>query len=161
MNIIPWVFDWRDYDFFRRMSDNTYFTWFMTRRPHPQKPEACRAWVVRDAAGNLIAWAHVEPFTDPHKAHVARLGICVDPEHSGNGIGYELSKYVVERAREMGLLKVWATYHSDNAAVARIYEKLGFHVEGHFEAEELWNGQYKDVVSVSLFLERTMHCEAA
>jgi len=161
VNIIPWTFDWRDAQFFQQISDNTYFTWFASRKPHPEsaKSEKWRAWVVRDDDGRLVGWAHYEGFDNPRKAHVASLGVAIAPDARGKGIGYELSRYVVERGRGAGYRKLWATYHADNAAMARIYERLGFHIEGRFEDEEKWGGQYKDIVSVALFLERTMHCE--
>jgi len=148
MNIEPYIYKAGDEDFAAGMA-GTWFTWFGSH--NLRATDGWQAWVIRDERG-IVAWAHLEPFGDnPHKRHVARVGVCVREDARGRGLASRMIAHVVERAWEMGYLKLWATYHLPNAAAGRAFFENDFEYEGIFEREELWDGEYVDVVSVARF----------
>lgn len=55
--------------------------------------------------------------------------VAVSPEHRGADIGAALVREAVARLRERGVTKVNLQVRTDNAAVVRFYESLGFQVE--------------------------------
>lgn len=77
-------------------------------------------------------------------------------EYRGQGIGERLAQTALERARAIGLERVELDVYASNAAAIRLYEKLGFVVEGvHRRARKL-DGQYDDLVSMALLFEKQL-----
>lgn len=58
-----------------------------------------------------------------------RLG--VDPQHQGRGAGTRLLRYVLSLGQNVMLL-----VRKENVRAFRLYQKHGFEVTGHFNAEE-------------------------
>ncbi len=74
------------------------------------------------------------------------LGMAVDREWRGLGVGSALLAAAIEWARERGLHKLSLTVFAQNAAAIALYDKFGFVEEGrrvkHFRRAngELWDG---------------------
>lgn len=67
-------------------------------------------------------------------AELASLG--VHPTFAGRGIGERLVRLFISEARECGALTVTLTTDAnENDAVNHFYQKLGFHLERHFEPQ--------------------------
>lgn len=148
MNIEPYAYKAGDEAFAAGMA-GTWFTWFGSH--NLRNPQGWQAWVIRDERG-IAAWAHLEPFAgNLHKPHVARVGVCVRLDRRGNGLASKMIAHVCEQADALGYLKLWATYHLPNAAAGRAFFDNDFEYEGIFEREELWDGEYVDVVTVARF----------
>ena len=65
--------------------------------------------------------------------------ICVIGEKKfwGKGLGTIIHSLLLKFAfEELGLSKIWATIYTDNAAIIRIVEKLGFKIEGTLRQEK-------------------------
>ena len=99
-----------------------------------------------------IAYGHIESSASARKSGVVRLGVCVDSEHQGQGLGSDVVAFLIAQARAQGQRKIVATVYADNAAALRIYAKHGFREEGRYIAEEYVDGCYRDVVSLAKFL---------
>jgi ribosomal protein S18 acetylase RimI-like enzyme/diadenosine tetraphosphate (Ap4A) HIT family hydrolase len=87
--------------------------------------------------------------------HVLEIrGLAVDPARQGEGIGARLLVAAVARAREEGrrrlLLRVLAT----NDGARRLYERVGFEVEGTYREAFLLDGTYVDDLAMALDLTR-------
>ena len=111
-------------------------------------------WLWTDG-GRAVAYGHLQTYPhNPRKQHVARLGVCVDAEHRGNGLGTEVVSHLLLMADDAELTKVVATVFEDNAPMVRIYlDKAGFHEEGVFVREELWpDEEYRNVLSLARWL---------
>lgn len=88
--------------------------------------------------------------TNSHVLTVAGLG--VDPGHRGRGAGRALVTAAVARARATGARRLTLRVLSTNAPARRLYESLGFRVEGVLVAEFLLAGRYVDDVLMVLDL---------
>ena len=101
-------------------------------------------------AGQVVGWCDIvrqklEGFT-----HAAALGMGVQKDYRGQGIGERLALAALQRARGIGLERVELDVYASNGSAIRLYEKLGFVAEGvHRRARKL-DGQYDDLISMAL-----------
>lgn len=125
-------------------------------------PERTRAWIAR-ATGDagihafaiLVASRHVgNVVLDQLDAYLgsARLSLYIG-EASARGAGIGRTAVVLalrEAFARLGLHKVWLTVHCRNTAARRLYERLGFVVEGVLRGEFLLDGERIDAVRMSI-----------
>ncbi len=62
-----------------------------------------------------------------HRGWVNYLAVC--PDHQRRGYGQQLMRAVEERLSELGCPKINIQIRSDNVAVIRFYESLGYRVD--------------------------------
>jgi len=99
----------------------------------PEDPETCSRWVegLTEMGENLLAWkeekviGHAALVPDP-KGDSAEYVIFVHQAFRGLGIGTELTRAILDSARERGLKSVWLTVAMSNFIAIRLYRKLGF-----------------------------------
>jgi len=69
----------------------------------------------------------------------------------GKGIGTEAHSLLIQWAfDELNLHKIWAVVYTNNAAVLKIIEKLGFKVEGTLREEKYIGGKRIDLFRIGL-----------
>ncbi len=79
--------------------------------------------------------------------HVGKLGIAVDEEFQGRGIGRQLMQSLLDLADNfLGLIRVELEVHVDNARAIALYESLGFEQDGQRRKAVLRHGQYQDLL---------------
>jgi RimJ/RimL family protein N-acetyltransferase len=90
-----------------------------------------------------------------HVARTAELGIMLgDADFWGKGIGSEVCKLTLDYAfNQLNLRKVSLTVYANNPGAVRLYEKLGFSVEGTLKAHVFADGAYHDKLWMSIFRE--------
>lgn len=82
---------------------------------------------------------------------VAELGILVDPDKHGKGYGTEASRLIIEHAFEqMRYHKVVARVVDSNEKSSRVWEKLGFELEGTLREQVFMDGEYHDFLIFGL-----------
>ena len=99
----------------------------------PTGSEARRAWVRRlfDTGENFLAWhcgkviGHCCLILDPRHEDAEYL-IFVHQDFWRRGIGTELTRRVIDRARHLGLKSVWLTVEALNFRAIRLYRRSGF-----------------------------------
>jgi ribosomal protein S18 acetylase RimI-like enzyme len=99
----------------------------------PEDPETCSRWVkgIMEMGENLLAWrgnrviGHAALVPDP-KGDSAEFVIFVHQACRGLGIGTELTRAILERARHRELKSVWLTVSMSNFIAIKLYRKLGF-----------------------------------
>lgn len=75
----------------------------------------------------------------------AELYIFVHPDMKGRGIGTQSVRLMCEYGfKDVGLNKIYLHTNSDNLSACRLYEKVGFILEGIHEQEIINNGKIKD-----------------
>lgn len=76
----------------------------------------------------------------------ATLGILVgDRRFWGRGVGTEATRLMVEYAFDrLGLNRVDLGVHAEHAAAVRVYERIGFKVEGRFREDLFHEGRHRD-----------------
>ena len=74
-----------------------------------------------------------------------------DKAYWGKGIGTEVHKLLVDWGfKNLGLNKIWADIRTENIAIIKVIEKLGFKVEGTLRQERIIEGSRIDVVRIGL-----------
>lgn len=79
------------------------------------------------------------------------------PPGSGLWLGYHALNHMFD---ELEMRKVICEAFAFNTRALRLYEKLGFSVEGIFKHHELKGGRYEDVVSLALFEDEWCNASA-
>ncbi len=98
----------------------------------------------------LIGIAGVSVNKNPRTNHCAVLGICVDKNYRGQGVGSALMERVLDIADNwLRLVRVELTVDFDNEIAIHLYEKYGFEREGLKRKACVRNGEYIDLVMMS------------
>ncbi|MFC4275378.1 spermidine N1-acetyltransferase [Achromobacter aloeverae] len=87
-----------------------------------------------------------------HVHRRAEFQIIVIPDHQGKGYASEGTRLAMEYGFSvLNLYKIYLLVDKENHKAAHIYKKLGFTEEGVLKHEFFVQGQYRDVVRMSLF----------
>jgi RimJ/RimL family protein N-acetyltransferase len=69
----------------------------------------------------------------------------------GKGLGTEVHKMLFDWGfKNLNLNKIWADIRTENIAIIKVIERLGFKVEGTLRQERRIEGKYIDVVRIGL-----------
>jgi RimJ/RimL family protein N-acetyltransferase len=130
-------------------------------------PDRTRAWIAR-ALENTAIHAFAILVETRHVGNVvldqvdeylstARLSLYVgEPSARGAGIGQTAVFLALREAfAALGLHKVWLTVHCRNAAAVRLYEQLGFVVEGVLRGEFLLDGERIDAIRMGVLRDES------
>lgn len=86
---------------------------------------------VAESSGAVLGMVTLEvALANWFRRHVGVLGLCVHPEHRRRGIGRKLLSFALDEASELGLARVELSVWSDNLSAIRLYESMGFSIEG-------------------------------
>jgi RimJ/RimL family protein N-acetyltransferase len=78
-------------------------------------------------------------------------GVVGEKKYWGKGIGTESHSLLLRLVFDtMGLHKVWAIVRTENIAILKVIEKLGFKVEGTLREEKFVDGKWIDVYRVAV-----------
>jgi ribosomal protein S18 acetylase RimI-like enzyme len=121
-----------DYERLLSMYD-AFFPEAITQGIPPSENEARRRWVemLLDIGQNFLAVeedaviGHAALLPDTERQDGEYI-IFVVRAHRKEGVGSELTRTTLEKARSMGLSNVWLTVESDNFKAIRLYKKFGF-----------------------------------
>jgi RimJ/RimL family protein N-acetyltransferase len=99
----------------------------------PEDPETCQNWVkgLFEIGENLLAWrgdrviGHAALVPDP-KGGSCEFVVFVDQNERNLGIGAELTRFALERSRQLGFNSVWLTVDVSNFIAIKLYGKCGF-----------------------------------
>ena len=111
--------------------------------------------VVAELDGRAIGWGKIEhPTSLPSSRHVWHVtGLAVDPQFEGRGAGRALMEALIEEARARGGRRVTLRVFSPNERAQRLYERLGFELEGVLHGEfRVGEGEYVDDLCMALDL---------
>jgi RimJ/RimL family protein N-acetyltransferase len=91
---------------------------------------------------------------DPRNHH-AELGLVIgDPADWGRGLGADAARLMVSYAFDtVNLSRVWLEVYEDNPAARRIYERLGFQVEGTLRRHGFREGRWWDIQVMGMLAE--------
>jgi putative acetyltransferase len=107
--------------------------------------------IVAEADGKVVGAAGLHPVgASPRKRHVMALGINVDVDWQGRGVGALLMQSLCEYAdRWLGLLRVELDVYADNQRAQALYERFGFVREGLQRCAAMRDGVYVDSLSMA------------
>ena len=102
--------------------------------------------LVAERDGKVIGWAGLERFPG-RMGHAAELFIMLDGEHHGAGVGTALLEKLLELADLWLMLERVELYVlATNPRAQRLYERLGFTVEGREHGSVVSCGRYTDAI---------------
>jgi ribosomal protein S18 acetylase RimI-like enzyme len=100
----------------------------------------------------VVGWCDVLPRGLPTLNHCGTLGMGVRKGYRRQGIGERLAARTIAEAKELGLERIELEVYASNVPAIRLYEKMGFGVEGVKKRACRIDGRYDDVVDMALFL---------
>lgn len=122
-------------------------------------PEQTRKWLETLPDGDMIVVAErsgaIVGLAGLHRGkgrrhHAAVLGISVDDNHRGAGIGKALLTALIDAADKwLGISRIELTVFTDNDAALALYRKAGFEMEGTHKAYALRDGKLADVFAMA------------
>jgi len=78
--------------------------------------------------------------------HVWELGIMVDKNFRGEGLGYKLMEVVMDKAKELGVKIVVLERFPENKIAGKLYEKFGFQECGRIPKALYRKNKYSDEI---------------
>lgn len=104
--------------------------------------------IVADLEGKVVGHAGLHLYRG-RRQHVASIGMGVDENHHGQGIGSKLMEALMDLADNWyNIARVELTVYADNAAAIHLYKKFGFVEEGHHRDYAYREGEYVDALSM-------------
>lgn len=105
--------------------------------------------IVAELDGKVIGHAGLNCFRG-RRAHVAQVGMGVDEEFQGRGVGSALMEALLDLADNWyNIARVELTVYADNAAAIALYKKYGFVEEGRHPAYAFREGAYTEALSMA------------
>lgn len=106
------------------------------------------AYLVAEAAGRLAGYVRLAPSTPlACNAHVRQIqGLVIAPWARGRGIARALLEAAMDAARAQHASRITLRVLGHNGPARRLYESLGFGVEGVLPGEFLLDGVFVDDV---------------
>lgn len=102
--------------------------------------------------GKIFGFGLIDFFTELQKKHVAIVGTIVDKKMRKMSIGKKLLEKEIKIGKKYKKKKLRATVHEHNTSSMKLHFSLGFTVEGKFVAEEFDQDEFRNVMSLALFL---------
>ncbi|MGQ3888541.1 N-acetyltransferase family protein [Legionella sp. CNM-1927-20] len=106
--------------------------------------------VVAVSQGKIIGWCDITGLDRPIFAHRGVLGIGLLAPYRGMGIGSQLIKTALEKAKEKGLTRIELTVREHNQTALSLYKKFGFEIEGIHKKGVYVDGIYEDLIFMAL-----------
>jgi RimJ/RimL family protein N-acetyltransferase len=98
---------------------------------------------VRKETGTLVGAGGLRIRSPEHR--IADIGYALRRDAWGQGLASEAARALVEFGfRTLGMHRIWATCHVDNARSAHVLEKLGMQREGRLRENVLKDGAWRD-----------------
>lgn len=112
--------------------------------------------LVAGLGSEVVGWASISEWS-PKKGYrgTAEASVYVSPAYHRQGIGAELLRTIIERARSVGLHLLLARISSSNVTSIRLTERCGFSHVGTMIESGFKFGAYVDVELLQFILDGT------
>ncbi len=101
----------------------------------------------------VLGWCDAVPHWADGLAHRAQFGIGLRPEWHGQGIGRRLAEAVLAQVRTDGrIARIDLEVRADNGPAIRLYERLGFAIEGRRAKGLCHRGVFFETLEMGLVL---------
>lgn len=103
--------------------------------------------LVAEIEGRIAGWVALSPYSSRQVySGVVEVGIYVDPDFQGNGIGSALLENVLSVCKKEGVWTVQASIFPENDASLALHQKFDFRVVGRREKIAQVNNKWRDVM---------------
>ena len=100
----------------------------------------------------VVGWCDLDVKLRETLKHTAILGMGIARSYRGRGIGLRLMEATLQAAKEKGLTRIELMVRVDNERAKKLYDKVGFVVEGLCRRYMLVDGQYYDGYLMAVLL---------
>ena len=102
----------------------------------------------------IVGTATLQFFQQPINTHKAEFAIVIHDDYQNRGLGTLLTKHMINIALGKGLKKVFLVVLAENQRAIRLYEKLGFKIEGKLLREHYHTlmKEYVDAYRMAILL---------
>jgi ribosomal protein S18 acetylase RimI-like enzyme len=101
----------------------------------------------------VIGWCDISSLNRTVFAHSGLLGMGVLDGYREQGIGKALMTATLDAAKAAGLTRVELTVREHNQRALKLYEKMGFVIEGVKRRGVRLDGQYEDLICMAKLFE--------
>ena len=144
-------YEWAD----RTPGDAQRFVQMFLDQQQEQPRRKLQLAVVSKASGQLIGNCGIRQASAG--AREADVGYELAPAHWGRGYATEAARAIVQFGfAELKVHRIWAWCIADNAASARVLERLGMKLEGRLRDKEYFKGRWWDTLMYGM-LEDEWH----
>lgn len=111
-------------------------------------------WSIVDTESHRCV-GHVGLYKIDFRVRSAEFAIMIgDRRFRGRGIGRLCTRFALEYGfRELNLNRITLTVLATNARARRLYESVGFQVEGCFRQAQIKDGVYVDIIAMAILRE--------
>lgn len=109
--------------------------------------------VVAVAGDRVVGWCDITRHFFPTHSHRGSLAMGIVEDFRGQGLGRQLVKAALDKAKQEGFLRVELSVHADNARAIALYHKAGFVTEGVLKRSVRIDGRFIDTISMALMLD--------
>ena len=100
--------------------------------------------------GEIVAMGGLDFPKSPRRRHTAHLGLAVHDQWQGKGVGTALMQALIDLADNwLDLSRLELTVFVDNERAVKLYQKLGFVIEGTHKKYAFREGEYVDVYAMA------------
>jgi len=151
-----------DYEALQRVYSGPRVIWGTSQLPYPsvemwrkrlaEPPEGIFgivACIDDQVVGHLNI--HTSP-NRPRRQHVGAIGMVVQDDFQGQGVGTALMQAALDLADNwLNLRRMELEVYTDNGPAVRLYTRAGFAIEGTLRQYAFRDGQYVDVYTMARF----------
>jgi RimJ/RimL family protein N-acetyltransferase len=119
-----------------------------------QQDSEVNLFIVAEFDGRLVGTCGVMGSIRKRLRHTANLGIAIEKDCWGLGIGKKLMEAGIQWAKENGISRIALQVDTNNYRAIGLYIKMGFVVEGTLKNDKLMaDGSYRSAYTMALFLQ--------
>ncbi len=134
----------------RPINQTEHLAWFNSLINNPKRLEFIIEIVESGEAIGRIGFDNIDHFNQK-----AEYSISIGETTAwGKGYGSEASHLILEYGfNQLNLNKIYLKVFADNQPAVKLYEKMGFIVEGVLKKDVFKDGEFRDVLFMSIFRE--------
>lgn len=151
-----------DYEALQRVYSGRRVIWGTTQLPYPSiemwrkrlaEPPEGMIGLVACIDDQIVGHLNIHTFSSrPRRQHVGAIGMVVQDEFQGQGVGTALLQAALEVADNwLNLRRMELEVYVDNEPAVRLYTRAGFAIEGTLRQYVYRDGQYVDVYAMARF----------
>ena len=103
--------------------------------------------------GKVVGWCDIIPSTRPGFGHSGSVGMGILQEWRQHGLGKKLLQACIQKSIENGITRIELEVYANNTAAIALYRRLGFVEEGLKRRARFLDGEYQDLLIMSLLCE--------
>lgn len=106
-----------------------------------------------NAKNDVVGWCDIVRDQREGYTHRGHLGMGLLPDYRGRGLGERLLRASIDAAVRMGMERIELEVYPSNQRAIKLYERLGFQLEGVKRKARKLEGKYEDDCFMALIVE--------